>query len=149
MKTQPESRLGKRLMWLAFLAAPFLLLLIPVIAINATAQPVKPVRVASGSADPDAFDKGVDAYYAGEYEAALGYLTQVPSTHPEYAKAMRFVGWGIYANELGRPEEGVAYVNRSMAAAPLDGNVWQDLSRTYGDRLLGMVGLGKTKKTLP
>ena len=149
MKSSRESRLGKRLPWLPIIAAPFLLLLLPFIAINATAKPASPVAAASGAVDPDAFDKGIEAYYDGEYETALGLLTQVPEGHPGYAKAMRFVGWGIYANELGRPEEGVAYVNRSMAADPLDGNVWQDFSRTYGTRLLGMVGLGKTKKGKP
>ena len=96
-----------------------------------------PVPAATATLDPDAYDKGMDAYQQRDYQNALFYLKQVQPSHPEYSRAMRYIGWEIYTEELGQPKEGVSWVNRSLLSDPLEGNVWQDLSRTYG----GLIGL--------
>ena len=81
------------------------------------------------------FDIGMDQLARGDTERALAVWQAVPSNHPDYARAQRFIGWKIYDRELSRPGEGVSYVNRSLAADPLSGNGWQDAVRIYWNAL--------------
>ena len=45
------------------------------------------------------------------------------------------LGWNVYADELGDPGRGVAFVNLSLEADPFDGNAWQDAVRVYAHGL--------------
>lgn len=81
--------------------------------------------------DPAAYDIGMTAYRNGDFEAAREWLRRVPEDHPDYARAMRFLGFNVLARELGDPREGVRFVNASLLGNPFDGNVWQDLVRIY------------------
>lgn len=78
---------------------------------------------------------GMAAYRVGNYEEAVRLLSRVPRSHRGYARAMRFVGYNIYAREWKRPSEGLPYIHRSLAADPFEGNVWQDISRGYVEAL--------------
>ena len=67
----------------------------------------------------------------GRTERALAIWRAVPRDHPHYARAQRYIGYKIYDKKLGQPGQGLAYVNRSMRADPMEGNVWQDAARIY------------------
>lgn len=82
-------------------------------------------------ASVDAWSAGRAAYDAGSMEEAVAYWRQVPSGHREYARALRYIGWEVYADELGEPRRGLSYVHRSVLEEPLASNTWQDLGRTY------------------
>ena len=86
--------------------------------------------------DTDAWKAGRAAYDARDFERAVAYWQQVPTTHPEYPRSLRYIGWEVYADELGEPERALPYVHRCLAVDPFDGNTWQDLGRTYA-ALLG------------
>ena len=87
------------------------------------------------SAIPGAFEAGLLEFRAGNFDDAAALFERVPPDHPQYAKAMRFLGWEIYTNALGDPKRGVAYVNRAIWSEPFSGNAWQDWSRTYLHRM--------------
>ena len=72
---------------------------------------------------------------AGAWEEAAALLEQVPPGSPVYAKAQRFLGYKVYARRMEEPRRAVRYVNASLAAAPWDGNAWQDAARVYGSVL--------------
>ncbi len=84
-----------------------------------------------------AWDEGLLAYDAGNFEEAVAYWRQVPPTDPEYARSLRYVGWEIYADQLGQPRKALPYVHKSLIEKPFDGSSWQDLGRTYA----GLIGL--------
>ncbi len=86
---------------------------------------------APSTPDPLAYDAGMDALSAGDHDTALELLRRVPEDHPDYARALRHIGWKIYASRLGDAKSGVAYVNRSLLLNPFDGNVWEDAFRIY------------------
>jgi tetratricopeptide (TPR) repeat protein len=71
----------------------------------------------------------------GEPEEAAALLRSIPDDHPQYARAMRKLGWNIYADDLGDPARGVAFVNLSLKADPFEGNAWQDAVRVYAGGL--------------
>ena len=50
---------------------------------------------------------------------------------PNRGRALRYIGWEVYASEVGEPRKALHYVNRCALENPLDGNTWQDLGRTY------------------
>jgi len=79
----------------------------------------------------DAWSMGRVAYDAGEFERAVAYWKQVPESDPQYARSLRYIGWEVYAEELGEPARALPFVHRCLWVAPLDGNTWQDLGRTY------------------
>lgn len=67
----------------------------------------------------------------GRPKEALALMRAVPEDHPEYSRVQRFIGYEIFAKALQRPDQGVAYVNRSITADPTSGNAWQDAARIY------------------
>ena len=79
----------------------------------------------------DLFELAEHNHELGDLDAALALYRSVPRSHPEYAAAQRIIGWKIYARQLEQPRMGVAYVNRSLRADPLEGNAWQDAYRIY------------------
>ena len=83
------------------------------------------------------FDIGMDQLTRGDTERALAVWEALPPSHPDYARAQRFIGWKIYDRRLDRPGAGVPYVNRSLVADPLSGNAWQDAVRIYWNALGG------------
>ncbi len=86
-------------------------------------------------AGADAWQEGSDAYRAGDLEVAAAYWRQVPETSEDWARSQRFLGWKLHVQEGGEPRKALPYVHRSLLADPLDGNVWQDLGRTYAATL--------------
>jgi predicted Ser/Thr protein kinase/tetratricopeptide (TPR) repeat protein len=78
-----------------------------------------------------AYDEGMTAYDAGDFKRAVELLGRVPRYHPEYARAMRFVGYNIYLREWNKPEEGLPYLDRAYEAAPDDHKVLEDIVRGY------------------
>lgn len=107
--------------------AILLTLLIPTAFVTAVSR-----KVALRPSDPLAFDRGMEAYRAEDWHTAIAYFEAVPENDPRFAKAMRWIGWEIYAEELDDPKKGLPYVSRAMLSAPGDGNVWEDFTRTYG-----------------
>ena len=71
------------------------------------------------------------AYENGEFPKAWTLLAQVPRTHPEFAKAYRFVGYNIFVREWDRPLEGIPYLDKAFQAAPSDRKVLEDITRAY------------------
>lgn len=111
----------------------FLLLVVGAMAaLMATSS--TPLPVPEGT-HPEAYERGMAAYEAGELSEALRWLRRVAPEDPHYARAMRWIGWKIYTHELRRPDLGAAYLDRSLAASPLEGNVWQDWVRGQGARV--------------
>lgn len=78
-------------------------------------------------------------YYhdVGRDDLALPLLRSVPRSDSKWATAQRHIGWKIYSRRLNQPRLGVAYINRSIAADPTEGNAWQDAYRAYA-RSLGL-----------
>ncbi len=87
------------------------------------------------SAIPGAFEAGMLEFQAGNLDDAAALFERVPEDHPQYAKAMRFLGWEIFTIARGEPKRGVAYVNRALWADPLSGSAWLDWGRTYLHRM--------------
>ena len=87
--------------------------------------------------DPRAYDVGMEAFRRGEFQVAIDRWQTVPTGDRGYSKAMRFLGWEIYAEELGDPLAGIPYVNASLWATPFDGGSWQDWSRCWAMLLTG------------
>lgn len=79
----------------------------------------------------DAWEVGREAYESGDWEKAIESWRQVPEDHPQRGRALRYIGWEVYAEEMGEPRKALHYVNRCALEHPLDGNTWQDLGRTY------------------
>jgi tetratricopeptide (TPR) repeat protein len=82
-------------------------------------------------AGADAWKEGRAAYDTGDFEKAVEYWRQVPKDDPNRGRALRYIGWEVYASEVGEPRKALRYVNRCALENPLDGNTWQDLGRTY------------------
>ena len=122
-----KGRISVRQFLLWTVGVGVLLFGVAVVMVNNAAQPAPEIE----AGDPDAYAKGMAAFEARDFETAERYLLQVDPSHPQYAKAMRFLGWEIYTRHHNTPERGVAYVNRALAADPLSGNAWQDISRAY------------------
>ena len=81
---------------------------------------------------PSTYEAGRAAFDRKDYPAAIDHWKRVPPSNPNYAKAMRFLGWELHTERLEEPHEALRYVNAALLASPLDGNVWQDWGRTYG-----------------
>ncbi len=79
----------------------------------------------------DPWEAGLEAHSTGEFEKAIAYWRQVPSSHPQHARSLRYIGWETYAKELGQPRKALGYVHRCVLVEPFQGNTWQDLGRTY------------------
>jgi len=86
-------------------------------------------------AGADAWQAGHTAYNEGDMEAAGAYWRQVPEDDEDWARAQRFLGWKLHVQEQGTPRKALPYVHRSLLADPMNGNVWQDLGRTYAATL--------------
>ncbi len=82
--------------------------------------------------DRDLYRLGRELAHRGNTEQAAALLRSVPPSHPQYARAQRFLGWDLYTRELNQPRVGMAFVNQSLRANPFDGNVWQDGYRVLG-----------------
>jgi hypothetical protein len=79
----------------------------------------------------DPYRDGMEAYLARDFQRAVELLSRVPASHPQYAKAMRFVGYNIFVREWNRPQDGIPYVTRAWKAAPGDSKVMEDVTRAY------------------
>jgi tRNA A-37 threonylcarbamoyl transferase component Bud32 len=79
----------------------------------------------------DLYRDGMRAYDLGDYKKAADQLARVPRYHPQYATAMRFLGYNIYVREWNRPEEGIPYLDRAYEADPDDPKVLEDIVRAY------------------
>lgn len=86
--------------------------------------------------DRDPYRLGRYLAMHGNVEGAIAVLRSVPEGHPEFARSQRFLGWDLYTQELGEPRIGLTFVNKSLRAAPFDGNAWQDSYRTLGRSFL-------------
>jgi hypothetical protein len=106
--------------------------LVLVAAVNLTSERALDQGLA---AIPGAFEAGMLEFQAGNFDDAAALFERVPQDHPQYAMAMRFLGWEIFTKVRGESKRGVAYVNRAIWAEPLSGNAWQDLARTYLHRM--------------
>lgn len=122
-----EGRSSFRRLLFWTVAVGVLLLGVFIAMVNSNAQPAQEVT----ERDPEAYAKGMAALEARDFETAERFLAQVSPDHPQYAKAMRFLGWEVYTRHYNTPDRGIVYVNRALAADPLSGNAWQDLSRAY------------------
>ena len=71
----------------------------------------------------------------GRLDQAVALYRSIPPDHHSYARAQRQLGWKLYTQEMHEPTRGIAHVNASVAADPMDGNAWQDLVRVYGSSL--------------
>ena len=120
-----------------------LLILLPVLVFGTTVLLLAEPEMASIpsalklEAGVSAWEEGLLAYDSGDYQKAIAYWRQVPESDPEYARSLRYVGWEIYADQLGQPRKALPYVHKSLLEKPFDGNSWQDLGRTYA----GLIGL--------
>ncbi len=81
--------------------------------------------------ETDLFTLGRYAMRKGRVEEALALLQSVPEQHERYDTAQRYIGWELLTKELDKPGLGLAYMNRALDAAPLEGENWQDASRVY------------------
>ncbi len=87
--------------------------------------------------DRDLYRLGRQAAADGNPEQAAALLRSVPSSHPQYARAQRFLGWDLYTQQLDQPRVGLAYANQSVRSNPFDGNAWQDIYRVLGASMFG------------
>ncbi|MEM8713815.1 MAG: hypothetical protein AAGG01_22970 [Planctomycetota bacterium] len=97
----------------------------------------------------DPFAAGSAALDAGDYPVALGYFLQVPKTDHSYNRAQRYIGWEMYAEELGLPATGLSYVHRALIDEPFSSNSWEDAFRTYGALFSGRGGRAKARAKTP
>jgi tetratricopeptide (TPR) repeat protein len=77
------------------------------------------------------YDEGMTAFETGDFQKAAELLSRVPREHPDYAKAMRYVGYRIYVREWNKPLEGLPYLDRAYEAAPNDQQVLDDAVAGY------------------
>ena len=62
-----------------------------------------PGRFLRSTEDRDPYRLGRDLADKGETRQAIALLRSVSKSHPEYARAQRFVGWDLYTKELDEP----------------------------------------------
>jgi hypothetical protein len=89
-----------------------------------------PDGAAVGAPEPASLcDLAEQRYRAGDRAQAGALYASVPPEDPGYARAQRRLGWEFQTKLDRDPLAGVASINRSLRANPLDGNAWQDASR--------------------
>jgi len=94
---------------------------------------------AVGASEPASLcDLAEQRLWAGDRAQARALYASVPPEDPGYALAQRRLGWEFQTKLDGDPLAGVASVNRSLRADPLDGNAWQDASRVYLEGLAAL-----------
>jgi hypothetical protein len=94
---------------------------------------------AAGASGPVSLcDLAEQRFWAGDRAQARALYASVPPDDPSYALAQRRLGWEFQTKLDGDPLAGVASVNRSLRADPLDGNAWQDASRVYLESLASL-----------
>jgi len=86
--------------------------------------------------DRDPYRLGREFARLGQVDQAIALLRSVPPGHRQYSRARRFLGWDLYTQELDKPRIGLAFVQDSIRASPLEGNVWQDSYRTLTAAIL-------------
>jgi len=86
--------------------------------------------------DRDPYRLGREFARLGQIDQAIALLRSVPPGHRQYSRARRFLGWDLYTQELDKPRIGLAFVQDSIRASPLEGNVWQDSYRTLTAAIL-------------
>ncbi len=86
--------------------------------------------------DRDPYRLGREFARLGQFDQAIALLRSVPAGHRQYSRARRYLGWDLYTQELDRPRIGLAFVQDSIRASPLEGNVWQDGYRTLTAAIL-------------
>jgi hypothetical protein len=94
---------------------------------------------AAGASGPVSLcDLAEQRFWAGDRAQARALYASVPPDDPSYVLAQRRLGWEFQTKLDGDPLAGVASVNRSLRADPLDGNAWQDASRVYLESLASL-----------
>lgn len=73
---------------------------------------------------------------AGRLDEAAALYLSIPGDDPLYAHAQRRLAWEVMSKGRREPRRGVGFVNASLAAAPFDNDVWEDVVRVY----LGTLG---------
>lgn len=86
--------------------------------------------------DRDPYRLGRELERVGDLDHAIAMLRSVPRSHPQYARAQRYLGWDIYTQQLDQPRVGLTFVRASIHAEPGNGNAWQDGYRTLGQSVL-------------
>lgn len=86
--------------------------------------------------DRDPYRLGREFARLGQIDQAIALLRSVPRGHRQYSRARRFLGWDLYTQELDKPRIGLSFVQDSIRASPLEGNVWQDSYRTLTSAIL-------------
>jgi hypothetical protein len=147
-------RIVRRTFTLAALVAVALLLVVTVVNVRAPTRtgllppdPMRPITLPDGSSRPlieivsdigagrpagqDIVDLAERRLRAGDVEQALALYQSVTEDHPRFAFCQRRIGWDILTRGRDEPSRGVAFVNASIAAAPFEGNAWQDAVRVY------------------
>ncbi len=81
--------------------------------------------------EDDVFALAEYSRHQGLWDQAHALYRSVPPGDGDYARAQRRLGWDVFARGYDDPGGGVAHVNASLRADPLDGNGWQDASRVY------------------
>jgi hypothetical protein len=109
--------------------------------------PSRPITLSDGSSRPlielvaglgagrpagqDLVDIAEQRLQAGDVAEALALYQSVGADHPRWALCQRRIGWDILARVQDDPLRGVAFVNASLRAQPLDRDAWQDVARVY------------------
>jgi len=68
----------------------------------------------------DFYRDGLTAARNGDYETAAELLKQLPDDHENYAETMALLGYQIYAQALGRAEDGIPFVKKAYEKMPED-----------------------------
>ncbi|MFT7640275.1 MAG: C-terminal processing protease CtpA/Prc [Pirellulaceae bacterium] len=71
----------------------------------------------------DYFREGIAALSQRDFAKATELFDQVDPAHPQYAEMMVYVGYQVYLQRLGRPQEGLALVKKGYDAAPANKNI--------------------------